>query len=48
MAVTAQALAFPYTVAVLVIYYWDLRVRREGYGIFQELAEPLAEEIPLR
>jgi hypothetical protein len=37
LAVLAQALGFPYTVSIFVIYYWDLRVRREGYGYFYDL-----------
>jgi hypothetical protein len=38
LAVTAQALMLPYTAAVFTIYYYDLRVRREGLDLFAELA----------
>jgi hypothetical protein len=37
LAVTAQALILPYTGAVFTIYYYDLRVRREGMDMFREL-----------
>jgi len=39
LAVTAQALMLPYTASVFTIYYYDLRVRREGLDFFSELGE---------
>lgn len=37
LAVTAQALMLLYTASVFTIYYYDLRVRREGLDLFTEL-----------
>lgn len=34
IAVTAQALILPFTAAVLTVYYYDIRVRREGFDLF--------------
>jgi hypothetical protein len=39
LALTAQALTVPYTAAVFTVYYYDLRVRREGMDLFQEMRE---------